>query len=248
MIRIMLVTFAVLGWAWYELSGGSDFVPGEHGISLVAEIRPVREQPLLPRPVFQTRDVADIVPPKPRVTSLSERSVLPAKTVRVPENDPPSVAQPAPVQSASIAVPGVTFSADSDNFAARLTETIRNSAPPPPQPTAVTPPEPLDPDRPGPSIAGLGTSLPLGSPLGTGAATQVLPEVFSDDSLDLRRVTGTRVNLRGGPATDFQVLTQLFQGDEVEVLDETGDGWVKLRTLDAETVGWMSDDFLSSAD
>ncbi|TNF22920.1 MAG: SH3 domain-containing protein [Rhodobacteraceae bacterium] len=32
------VTFALLGWAYYELSGGGDFAPGPHGVSVFAEV------------------------------------------------------------------------------------------------------------------------------------------------------------------------------------------------------------------
>lgn len=63
--------------------------------------------------------------------------------------------------------------------------------------------------------------------------------------IDYRRVSGQRVNLRGGPSTGHAVVTQLLQGEEVEVLDDAGDGWVQLRALDGNDIGWMSDKFLT---
>jgi uncharacterized protein YgiM (DUF1202 family) len=67
-------------------------------------------------------------------------------------------------------------------------------------------------------------------------------------AIDYRVVSGSRVNLRAGPGTDFGIVTRLVRGNEVEILDDTGAGWVKLRALDGNDVGWMSDAFLVAAD
>ncbi|WP_176440916.1 SH3 domain-containing protein [Oceanicola sp. 22II-s10i] len=64
---------------------------------------------------------------------------------------------------------------------------------------------------------------------------------------DLRVVTGTRVNMRNGPGTRYSVVSRLDQGDEVEVLQDPGDGWVKLRVSDTGRIGWMADFLLASA-
>lgn len=65
-------------------------------------------------------------------------------------------------------------------------------------------------------------------------------------SNDIRTVTGSNVNVRGGPSTDFSVVTQLGQGQKVEILDDPGNGWVQMRPLDGGPVGWMADFLLSS--
>ncbi|WP_238365527.1 SH3 domain-containing protein [Mesobacterium pallidum] len=62
---------------------------------------------------------------------------------------------------------------------------------------------------------------------------------------DMRTVTKTRVNMRNGPGRDYSVLAKLEQGDQVEVLSDNGDGWVKLRTAEGR-VGWMADFLLSA--
>ncbi|MEL6620992.1 MAG: SH3 domain-containing protein [Pseudomonadota bacterium] len=67
-------------------------------------------------------------------------------------------------------------------------------------------------------------------------------EIGSDD---LRRVTGNRVNVRGGPGTNYSVVNRLQRGDEVEILQDPGTGWVKLRPAGGGTVGWMADFLLS---
>lgn len=61
---------------------------------------------------------------------------------------------------------------------------------------------------------------------------------------DIRQVTGNRVNVRGGPGTDFDVVAQAVLGDEVEVIIDDGTGWVQLRFEGGQT-GWMADFLLS---
>lgn len=59
--------------------------------------------------------------------------------------------------------------------------------------------------------------------------------------LDLRAVARDRVNLREGPGTDFSVLGRLSRGTTVQVLEETGDGWVMLQVVPEGQTGWMAD-------
>lgn len=66
-----------------------------------------------------------------------------------------------------------------------------------------------------------------------------------DAQADLRVVTGTRVNVRGGPGTNYGVIGTLVQGDRVEVLDDSGSGWLRLRAADGGTMGWMAASLLS---
>jgi uncharacterized protein YgiM (DUF1202 family) len=62
---------------------------------------------------------------------------------------------------------------------------------------------------------------------------------------DLREVAGSRVNMRSGPGTGYDVLTSLAQGTEVEVIESDGAGWVKLRAVDEDIVGWMAEYLLT---
>jgi hypothetical protein len=77
----------------------------------------------------------------------------------------------------------------------------------------------------------------------TQQAEPATPEVYTGD---VRRVSGSRVNVRGGPGTDFGVVTRLLRGDEVEVILDNGDGWVKMRPIDGGPEGWMADFLLTS--
>lgn len=62
---------------------------------------------------------------------------------------------------------------------------------------------------------------------------------------DIRIVSGSRVNVRGGPGTDYGVVTKLAEGAEVRVVLDNGDGWVKMQPLDGSPEGWMADFLLT---
>ncbi len=73
-------------------------------------------------------------------------------------------------------------------------------------------------------------------------------EVITSTSIqDVRIVSGDRVNVRSGPSTDYEVVGRLTRGVEVEVLDDNGDGWIEMRSLDGVTFGWMADFLLSDS-
>lgn len=69
--------------------------------------------------------------------------------------------------------------------------------------------------------------------------------VAATPALDLRLVTGDRVNLRQGPGTQHPVLTTMPQGTEAAFLEVNDNGWVKVRLTDGDQVGWMSGRLLS---
>ena len=56
-------------------------------------------------------------------------------------------------------------------------------------------------------------------------------------------VTGSRVNLRGGPGTSNPVVGQVTLGTEAEVLSDR-DGWYEIRLADGSATGWISGKFL----
>jgi len=64
--------------------------------------------------------------------------------------------------------------------------------------------------------------------------------LIKPEPADIRAVRGSRVNMRGGPGTSYAVLGTLIRGEEVRVLKEPGNGWVKLKVVDTGRIGWMS--------
>ena len=78
------------------------------------------------------------------------------------------------------------------------------------------------------------------------AATDPSIATLSDD-FDVRSISGSSVNVRGGPGTGFAVVDRLQRCDQVEIIQNPGDGWVQLRPLGGGTVGWMAEFLLSDS-
>lgn len=79
----------------------------------------------------------------------------------------------------------------------------------------------------------------------------ILPSLIAttneiDTSGDVRIVSGNRVNVRGGPSTNYGVVSKLIRGDEVRILEDNGDGWVRMQPVDGGEAGWMADFLLTA--
>jgi hypothetical protein len=85
-----------------------------------------------------------------------------------------------------------------------------------------------------PSIAFAGNTLQVSS------ATVGAPR-------DIRFVDGVSVNMRAGPGTEHSVVTQLDRNTQVEILQDTGSGWVQLRPLAGGPTGWVADFLLTGS-
>jgi hypothetical protein len=106
---------------------------------------------------------------------------------------------------------------------------------------AQQPEPPRDFETPEPANGGLFSTvvMPSGATTAPQAPARASP-VVSASATDVRAVGGNRVNMRAGPGTGYGVLTTLSRGDRVIVLDDPGQGWVKLRVQDGGRVGWMA--------
>lgn len=101
--------------------------------------------------------------------------------------------------------------------------------------------------------------IPADTPAMMGKVTAVdatvMPAVAVDTAIsetpvstrDIRKVTGRRVNMRQGPGTQFSVVSSLGSGEEVEVLQTPGNGWLKLQVVSTGRIGWMADWLVSEA-
>ncbi|MGJ8610116.1 MAG: SH3 domain-containing protein [Octadecabacter sp.] len=65
---------------------------------------------------------------------------------------------------------------------------------------------------------------------------------------DIREVAGSRVNMRMGPGTGFDVITTLESGTKLEVLSVDAAGWANVSIIDSGTNGWMAERLLTDAD
>ncbi|MFD3191973.1 SH3 domain-containing protein [Sedimentitalea sp. HM32M-2] len=104
------------------------------------------------------------------------------------------------------------------------------------------------PDQPAAATLTL-ASLDLGA-AGLGVAVAARPVVepvaaYQPPPPDLREVTGTRVNMRDGPGTTYPVVARLNIGHQVEVLSDSGTGWLRLRILPERQLGWISASLIS---
>jgi hypothetical protein len=229
MWRFIFVSFAFLGWSFYELSGGADYTPATNSIQVRAQLN--NERPKI-RPV------------EVDVTRLAENG--------------------AAIEDETV-TRSITSLADLDlsggqRFEIKLARAEAADAPamtetPKPQVTkAVATDEDGEtalPDHVAKAVAAASLS---------GAASDSVDRVtlastrdaIPDSSMALpaketRRVTGNVVNMRGGPGTRYDRIAKLRKDDEVVVLQEPGNGWIKLRVVDTGRVGWMADWLVTAA-
>lgn len=63
--------------------------------------------------------------------------------------------------------------------------------------------------------------------------------------IDMRQVSGRRVNMRSGPGTNYGVLDTLTRGTQTEVIEVNANGWARIRVTTTDQVGWMSSRLLT---
>ncbi len=76
-------------------------------------------------------------------------------------------------------------------------------------------------------------------------ATTAAASVGTPDARDLRFIDGDRVNMRSGPGTGYEVVDQFGRNTAVEVLEDSGTGWVRLRPAEGGPDGWIADFLLT---
>ncbi|MFY2825299.1 SH3 domain-containing protein [Ruegeria sp. MALMAid1280] len=193
MTRLIVMTFAALGWCFYVVSGGPDFEP--RGLRA--------EQPV-------------------RIASAPSPSVAPARAEELVTN----VAARIPtvrVQPESAVDEVVEFVADDATLESFSTLSVFED-----QSANITLASLED------GVAGLSQSTD--EVQNDVAETPALPE----PQKDMREISGTRVNMRDGPGTIYPIIGKATIGQQVEVLSESGTGWLRLRVLPQQQVGWVS--------
>ena len=194
MVRFIIASFALLGWGFYEMSGGSEFEPRTARAAVVsvdtlpsADPQGTESEVEVTRVALDLTSVEDVVPaPKPAPAVEETR----AETA-TPTNDG--------TWQAVTVLPSLIPAAQPE---AEQTEEIELAS--------------LD------------------------VANDAVEPQF-----EVRTVTGNRVNVRGGPGTDFGIVGKLVRGDQVEILDDIGTGWVRFRAVDGDTAGWLADFLLT---
>lgn len=203
MARFILAVFALLGWAFYELSGGAEFEPASARVADVATTELEPAQVADASAASSTASVSDPV----EVT----RVALNLTSVEDVSATPRAADQNAAIEVAAVEAPQVTQAVQIGQDVAIVPSLITNA-------TAQVLPDPIV------------------------AEPQVTRASFNE----VRVVNANRVNVRGGPGTSYAVTAKLLRGDRVEILEDTGTGWVRFETADGATSGWLADFLLSA--
>ncbi|MEP1611373.1 MAG: SH3 domain-containing protein [Roseobacter sp.] len=222
MNKFILLFFVFCCLGFYELSGGSQFDPASARQSAINARLDRYAARIATRtaPVFTQAQVE---------TSDNRSDVVPSPSNRATQNslnlvsfasvvDPAPAPAPAPVPQPLAAIQPT----------APLEEVTR---------LAATEAAPL-------SIASLEEES-AGGVAFAGNSVSASSIVPSPDP-DIRTIKGTLVNMRSGPGTDYDVVDQLSQNTRVEILTNTGNGWVELRPLPGGTTGWIAEFLLTS--
>ena len=214
MSRFVLVSFFFMGWTFYELSGGSDFVaPHRPEPIAVAKSKPVTEPrvtaaSLVPKPLLQPVQQPVLQPRNNKITAA-----LPDRPVANPD------------LRSKVALAQITAVGDSFEFGVRLGTPSSNE--PQVQMASLS--------------GGLGSlAEPQKLPI-----IDVQPVLPPAPYLDLRHVTASRVNMRGGPSTIYPVVTKLSHDTAGEVLEDSGTGWLHLRVIEGSQTGWIAASLIS---
>lgn len=208
MIKYIALTFVFLGWAWYEMSGGSEFEPG----LAMAEANVEAEDDA------GTANAASIVS-RSNTASFDLVSVAGAQGDIAPVSVDPAKIRALAEENVAEVVPDTKIDPEAATVLAAISDEDLSAAA---QPRILT------------------DAYDVSPVLQTSRVIEEAPEK------DIRYVTGNRVNMRTGPGTKYSVLSKLSQGEEVEVLQEPGNGWIKLRTVESNRIGWMADWLLTT--
>ncbi|WP_254429858.1 SH3 domain-containing protein [Ruegeria atlantica] len=194
MTRLIVLTFAALGWCFYVMSGGPNFEPRGMRSDQPARVASV-SKPATVAPARVEELVTNVA-----VRTPSARAQPQPDTEEIVQ----IVAEPASLQALS----GISVF---DDQSASITLASLEDG-----------------------VAGLRQTAD--APLPETSDATVIPE----PEKDIREISGTRVNMRDGPGTIYPIVGKATIGQKVEVLSESGTGWLRLRVLPAQQVGWIS--------
>jgi uncharacterized protein YgiM (DUF1202 family) len=161
--KFIIVSFLALGLAFYQFSGGADFVPQERVVAVNAPITTAVRVGQTTDASVSRSNAASLIALNPAVTTVSLETT-------------------APVAEPTVAVVAIVEETPTETVAV---------------------------------------------------------------ALDIRAVAGTRVNMRQGPGTSFDVLDTLDGGTQTEVLEVNADGWARIEVLNTGQTGWMSERLLT---
>ncbi|KRS11949.1 hypothetical protein XM53_13615 [Roseovarius atlanticus] len=229
MWRFILVTFAFLAFAFWEMSGGADYAPGANSIQAQWN-----QPDPAPAEASETRTAA--ADPAPR----AEPEQIEVPTAQKPERFQITLASIGEMAEAGAAQETARTERVEDK-ARFLTqpETSEDNAVLAALQDGGEAAEDVRRDWPG--AIELFEQQASQAKLRREAEAAARSARADSSGMDLRFVTATSANMRGGPGTDYARLGSLDEGAEVAVLSAPGNGWLELEVVDTGEIGWMAD-------
>ncbi len=137
-------------------------------------------------------------------------------------------------------------------FAPELDEPVFTEIAPEPEPVAVATAEPEAVPAPEVTRAAMITPVTVMTPViaPETAPEPVVAEVTPEPEPEriIWFVTGSRVNVREGPSTDYIVLGKVLYGDAAEIISDPNDEWVKIRIEGDGVEGYIAKRFMTDVD
>lgn len=236
MPRYIPLSFLLLGWVFYEMSGGADFAP-----KTLTEVATVEEKvPVEVTRLERARQARadETVASATGAQRTAERAAIASRQERAQAQD----ARQEQVASAQNEASGTATQPDPDSDQLQQLRAGLRSTLPVFTSVTGTGGEQVQTI----SLSGLGASsrAPQPDPVSEPATAVRAPVA---ESADIREVVATRVNMRAGPGTSHDIIERLSRGQSVEVLGNDGQGWLRLRTLPGDRVGWIAERLIGPA-
>lgn len=226
----IFVTFAFLGFAFYELSGGADYEPVENSIQARASDR-IQDKLDQPEEVIVASSGA--AEPLTNVETVTRAaSTLNDLNVKQDAQEDRFQITLASVEPSEPSIPKIkvdTAKAETVPDASAIDAAVEAAVTESQIQTETQTEEAATQE-----VFSLETYV---------AEQDTQNQTFGASSTpgDIREVSGNMVNMRAGPGTDFQRVGALSKGMEVIVLDEPGNGWLMLEVVETGETGWMAD-------
>ena len=77
---------------------------------------------------------------------------------------------------------------------------------------------------------------------------EVAPAPEPEPERTIWYVTGSRVNVREGPSTDYSILGKVIYGEAAEIISDPSKPWVKIRIEGDGVEGYIMKRFMSDVD
>lgn len=211
MKSFIMITFGLLGFAFYEISGGADF-----------DADALRSSRVEAGPIDSASET-QIAEAKAPVVEPAQANPVLAAAVSEPEFETVSRSN---LTLASLESP----SSDNRVSATFSTGSVVSSSDLIQAPSAIILPSLIASNDKVEAVV---------------SATQSAQE--AEIQAITRTVSANRVNVRGGPGTNYGVVNKLIKGQEVEIIADPGNGWVKMRAVQGGSVGWLADFLLTES-